>query len=58
MKCWAKTATGKPCRVPGEESRDGLCHVHDPNGKYQLQHPDFAKAVKLIQEGKRDSKSK
>lgn len=49
MQCKAKTATGKPCRIPGEESRDGLCHTHDPNGKYQLQHPKFAEAVKRIQ---------
>lgn len=53
MQCRAKTATGNPCRVPGEESRDGFCHVHDPNGKYQQQHPEFAKAVKRIQEGTR-----
>jgi hypothetical protein len=50
MQCVAKTATGKLCKVVGEESRGGLCHVHDPNGKYQLQHPKFAEAVKRIQE--------
>jgi len=38
------------CKVVGEESRGGLCHVHDPNGKYQVQHPKFAEAVKRIQE--------
>jgi hypothetical protein len=50
MECIAKTSTGNPCKVRGEESRNGLCHVHDPNGKYQVQHPKFAEAVKKIQE--------
>lgn len=49
VQCVAKTATGIPCRIPGEESRGGLCHTHDPNGKYQLQHPKFAAAVAKIQ---------
>jgi hypothetical protein len=50
MQCVAKTSTGNPCKVKGEEIRNGLCHVHDPNGKYQVQHPKFAEAVKKIQE--------
>lgn len=50
MQCVAKTATGKPCRILGEEARNGLCHVHDPNGQYQIQHPKFAEAVRKIQE--------
>jgi hypothetical protein len=49
MQCVAKTATGIPCKIVGEESRAGLCHVHDPKGKYQIQHPKFAEAVKRLQ---------
>lgn len=49
MQCVAITATGNPCKIPGEEGRGGLCHTHDPNGKYQQQHPKFAEAVAKIQ---------
>jgi hypothetical protein len=45
MQCVAVTATGKPCRIHGEEARGGLCHTHDPKGKYQEQHPAVAKGI-------------
>ncbi len=49
MQCVAVTATGRPCKILGEEVRGGLCHTHDPNGAYQQQHPKFAEAVAKIQ---------
>ncbi len=37
-KCKAITKKNKPCPIPAEEWRtSGMCHVHDPNGKFKIQ---------------------
>ena len=35
--CKATTKKKKPCPIPAEEWRNGLCHVHDPDGKFRQQ---------------------
>ena len=36
--CKAITKKKKPCPIPAEEWRiSGMCHVHDPNGKFRTQ---------------------
>lgn len=35
LQCPARTKAGTPCPIPGEIARDGLCHVHDPGGKFR-----------------------
>lgn len=46
LQCPRTTRKGKPCGIPGEATRDGYCHVHDPQGKYRQQllanHIDFS----------------
>ena len=37
MKCMAVTQKGAPC--PTGAGARGLCHIHDPDGAYALQHP-------------------
>jgi hypothetical protein len=36
MFCIGTKADGNPCTVKGEDARRGYCHLHDPNGIYQL----------------------
>jgi len=45
MQCIAVTVSGNPCKINGEEARGGLCHWHDPKGKYQEQHLAVAKGI-------------
>jgi len=36
--CKAITKKKKPCPIPAEEWRiSGMCHVHDPDGKFRTQ---------------------
>lgn len=38
MICRAITKSNKPCSIEVESFRkNGLCHVHDPNGKFKIQ---------------------
>jgi hypothetical protein len=38
MRCKAITKSKSPCRIDVEDFRkNGLCHVHDPDGKFKIQ---------------------
>lgn len=37
MKCLAVKKDGAPCSI--DAGRRGLCHVHDPDAAYAMQHP-------------------
>lgn len=38
MRCKALTKKKTPCSIDVEDFRkNGLCHVHDPNGKFKIQ---------------------
>jgi hypothetical protein len=38
MRCKALTKKKTPCRIDVEDFRkNGLCHVHDPDGKFKIQ---------------------
>jgi hypothetical protein len=36
MKCRALTRKQRPCPLQVKR-KNGLCHVHDPNGKFRMQ---------------------
>lgn len=39
-KCSVPTKKGKQCKIPADRRLEGqwYCHLHDPLGKYQIQH--------------------
>lgn len=46
LRCPALTKKGTPCPIDAEESRNGWCHVHDPNGKMKLSSK--SKEIKVL----------
>lgn len=69
LQCPAITKKNKPCPIQGEEKRNGWCHVHDPNGKFQKQcearkygninkvNKKFSQQVELAEIGQRKKKN-
>jgi len=45
-KCKAITLKGTPCLITERITDEGFCHVHDPNGVFQNQHPDKKRSHK------------
>jgi len=46
MRCKAMTLKGTSCSITERITDEGFCHVHDPNGVFQNQHPDNKRSHK------------